>query len=155
MSCLVRNFPRGEREFVLEGDGLYIICRGLQEVDARIRTKSLMLLGFLITADEALREAPVLQHYLDKVQETGAVRVVSEMIGDEHVDLAEGCLQVLLKLSASEVCRTELQALGVPGKVQEMLGHLGGLQGDELADAQTEIDSLQALATALDKGFFA
>merc|ERR1711871_771178 len=97
MSCLIRNYSPGEAKFV-EGDGIYVVCRGIRDPDMRARTKAVYLLMYLLTRDPAIRSDDVVIVYGVKVQETGLCTDLVSMVGDESVDIAEGVLQVLLRL---------------------------------------------------------
>merc|ERR1711871_1922081 len=70
VSCLVRNFPAAEGNFAT-GDGLFVVCRGVTDKDRRVVTKSIYLLGYLLTADEAMRTEDVRVVYARNVQEFG------------------------------------------------------------------------------------
>jgi len=147
VSCLIRNFPAGEGNFA-QGDGVYVVCRGIRDADVRVRTKSLYLLSYLLNQDPALRTNEVVDVYGIKVQETGLCTDLVAMIGDESVDLREGVLQVLLKLLAVDSARTALLEAGLKDKVTSRTAQLSQLEGEEKEDAQGELDLLAVVCTS-------
>lgn len=146
ISCLVRNFTPGESNFA-SGDGVFVACHGARQSDARIRTKSIFLLNYLLTQDTHLREDAVIDVYVAKMQEIAISQQLVSLIGDEHVDLAEGVLQVILKLLAYPGrSLAPLTEAGLGPATEQRLLHLNSLEGEAKADALTEIDLLTELA---------
>merc|ERR1711871_104794 len=148
MSCLIRNYSPGEAKFV-EGDGIYVVCRGIRDPDVRARTKAVYLLMYLLTRDPAIRSDDVVNVYGVKVQETGLCTDLVSMVGDESVDIAEGVLQVLLRLTDVASPRDALLAADLKEKLVERSEQIEALAGEPREDAQSELDLLQVLSEKL------
>merc|ERR1711998_275113 len=148
LSCLIRNFSPSEGKFV-GADGIYVVCNGVRDADVRVRTKSVWLLSYLLTRDSSLRTDDVVNVYGVKVQETGLCSDLVQMVGDEHVDIAEGVLQVLLRLVDVASPRAALLSAGLNDKLEAHGSQLRALTGEEREDKQSELDLIEALTQKL------
>lgn len=151
LSCLIRNFSGGEGKFV-QADGIFVLCRGVRDVDVRVRMKSLHLLSYLLNRDGSLRTDDVVNVYGMKVGEFGLYQDLVDMIGSEDgVDVAEGVLEILMKLQILPNPRAGLLAAGLPEKLTAHQKALSTLEGEERDDKQGEIELLTTLQEALTK----
>jgi len=149
VSCLIRNFSPGESVFA-QGDGPYVVCRGAQDEDRRVRTKAIFLLNYMLTQDISLREEAVVDIYAAKMMETGIAGYLVGQIGCGDVDIMEGVLQVLLKLlDHPGRCYTVLSEAGVTAAVEGRVAQLSVLEGEAKEDALTEMDLLENLTQRL------
>lgn len=149
ISCLIRNYPPGEMQLA-EGDGIYVLCRGITDADPRVAIKSIHLLGYLLTRDPALRVDQVIAVYGHKVQETGICNKLVEMMsegGAGSIDLAEGVLQLLVRIANIAGPRSVILEAGVRERAAERVAVLKGLEDpEEIEGAQTQVDLLELLS---------